>query len=76
MNIIRNILFVIGLAFLISCEEVKEYPWNDNWNNTEQGPEENPEPEKPAPENPGTEEGPVVHEGKIRAVWIDAAANF
>ena len=37
MNIIRNILFVIGLAFLISCEEVKEYPWNDNWNNTEQG---------------------------------------
>ena len=106
MNIIRNILFVIGLAFLISCEEVKEYPWNDNWNNTEQGPEENPEPENPEPENPepenpepenpepenpepenpepenpepenpGTEEGPVVHEGKIRAVWIDAAANF
>lgn len=101
MKVIRNILFVISLISLLSCEEVKEYPWNDNWNETEQGPEENPEPENPEPENPepenpepenpepenpepenpepenpGTEEGPVVHEGKIRAVWIDAAANF
>lgn len=54
---------------MISCEDVKEYPWNDAWNQTEQespedsGNEDDPEnPENPTdpenPENPADPENP------------------
>lgn len=89
MRLIRNIFFILSLVLFISCEEIKEYPWNDNWNQTEQEQEsEKPEEntgdsentdEKPedseTPETPVTPDVPV-YEGKARLVWIDAAANF
>ena len=42
MKILRNILFILSLTLFICCEDVKEYPWNDAWNESEQT-----EPEKP-----------------------------
>ena len=78
MRILRNILFVLSLVCMISCDEVKEYPWNDNWNQVEPEPEEPGEPEEPeVPDDPvDPEYPPVTYDGKARMVWIDAAANF
>ena len=58
---LRNILFALSLLLMISCEDVKEYPWNDAWNQTEQeSPEDSgneDDPENPEnPENPETPE--------------------
>ena len=82
MNVMRNILLAMSLFCFICCDEVKEYPWNDAWNDQEQTEPETPvDPENPEnPENPSGPETPeyppVTYEGKARMVWIDAAANF
>ena len=87
---LRTILSILAFMVFISCDEVKEYPWNPDWNQPEQETPETPDtpdepdepdgPEKPEdPENPGEPEIPVEPEepvGKARLVWIDAAANF
>jgi hypothetical protein len=66
MKLLRNILFILSLTLFVCCEDVKEYPWNDAWNDSEQtGPESPDEPEEPEnpetpeePENPETPEDP------------------
>lgn len=63
MMFIRNIFFVLSLLCMISCEEVKDYPWNPDWNQSEsetpEEPEQPEEPEKPdQPEQPETPEEP------------------
>jgi hypothetical protein len=50
---LRNILFALSLLFMISCEDVKEYPWNDGWNQTEQ---ELPEDSESEEDSEGTED--------------------
>lgn len=34
MKILRNILLVLSFIWIISCEDMKEYPWNPEWNNS------------------------------------------
>ena len=63
MKFFRIILLAISFLFLTSCDEVKEYPWNDAWNDSEQTDQETPEDsentEKPEdPETPGDSEDP------------------
>lgn len=63
MMFIRNIFFVLSLLCMISCKEVKDYPWNPDWNQSEsetpEEPEQPEEPEKPdQPEQPETPEEP------------------
>ena len=63
MTMLRTIILAILFLFFTSCEEVKEYPWNDAWNDTEQTDQENPgnssESEEPGDtENPGDAEEP------------------
>lgn len=36
MTIPRTILIAFALLTFISCEDIKEYPWNDAWGDTEQ----------------------------------------
>jgi len=57
---IRNIFFVLSLLCMISCEEVKDYPWNSDWNQSEsETPEEPEQPEEPeTPEQPEQPEEP------------------
>ena len=58
---IRNIFFVLSLLCMISCEEVKDYPWNLDWNQSEsETPEEPEQPEEP--ETPGQPEQPETPE--------------
>ena len=93
MNLLRNIIIFMFLATFAAtaCDEVREYPWNPDWDQYQPEPEPEPEP-GPAPgdttttEKPDTTqtpEPPVVDPepkpevvGKARLVWIDAAANF
>ena len=63
MMFIRNVFFVLSLLCMISCEEVKDYPWNPDWNQSEsETPEEPEQPEEPEtpeqPEQPETPEEP------------------
>lgn len=72
MIYLRNILLTFSLICLISCEDVKEYPWNDGWNQTEQESPEDSENEEDSdetedsdgtgdaekPENPADPENP------------------
>ncbi len=74
---IISLLLVAGLS--IACDEVKEYPWNPEWDKYQpEEPVEPSEPEQPVePGEPETPEEPVEPENaKGRFVWIDAAANF
>ena len=85
MKILRNIAAILCLfsfAFA-ACDEVKEYPWNPEWDKyvPETDEEDSVQTEKPdtvQTEKPDTvvtpEPPPVI--GKARYVWIDAAANF
>ena len=77
MRILRNLLFVLSLICIISCDEVKEYPWNPEWDKYEpETPEEPEAPEEPeTPEEPESPE-PDMSKAKARLVWVDAAANF
>lgn len=69
MRKIFNLLTILALLAFISCEKVKEYPWNDAWDKYQH--------EVTVPEEPDEPSGPVAPaEGKERLVWIDAAANF
>ncbi len=76
MKILNKILIILCLVAGIcsACDEVKEYPWNDAWNEYQPDPEPNPEPE-PEPD-PEPEPEPDPADAKARFVWIDAAANF
>ena len=89
MKVLRNIvaiLFLFSCAF-VSCDEVREYPWNPEWDKyvpDEEEEEKNDTTETEKPDTNQTEQPdttvvpptpePVV--GKARMVWIDAAANF
>lgn len=77
MRILRNLLFVLSLICIISCDEVKEYPWNPEWDKYEpETPEEPEAPEEPeTPEEPESPK-PDMSKAKARLVWVDAAANF
>lgn len=68
MRKIFNLLTILALLAFISCEKVKEYPWNDAWDKYQHG--------EVAPETPDEPAAPVLPDGKERLVWIDAAANF
>ena len=49
-----SILLTLALLFCFSCDDVKDYPWNDAWNE-----QEAPEQEKPEqPEEPETPADP------------------
>ena len=73
MKAMINIVLALLLIFpAVSCDEVKEYPWNDAWNETEtpqdqETPEDTESPENPedeqTPEEPSDPEtpSPVVH---------------
>lgn len=54
---LRNILMALSIFCLISCDGVKEYPWNDAWNDAEQTEPETPD-EPETPENPDQPETP------------------
>ena len=63
MKILRNILFILSLTLFICCEDVKEYPWNDAWNESEQTEPEKPEDsestdDKEETEDPGNSDDP------------------
>ena len=67
MKAMINIVLALLLIFpAVSCDEVKEYPWNDAWNETEtpqdqETPEDTESPEEPeAPEQPETPADPEV----------------
>lgn len=63
---------MLGLMTLSACQpESQELPWNDNWAD----PDPAPTPEPPQEDNTGSDDT-VKKEGKVRLVWIDAAANF
>ena len=66
MKLMGNILLSLALLFCLSCEDVKEYPWNDAWNQTEQDAQDQQDPENPEepaepedPDNPETPEDPA-----------------
>lgn len=59
MKVMINILLTLVLLFSTSCEETKEYPWNDSWDQTEQETPDQPE-EPDAPEDPETPVDPEV----------------
>ena len=91
MKLLRNILplICVFVSMTVSCDEVKEYPWNPAWDKYVPEKEETTQPERPdtnqtekpdttqtvKPETPEppTQEKPA---GKARLVWVDAAANF
>lgn len=50
-----KILFALSLVAFVSCDEVREYPWNPDWTQTQ--PEPEPEPE-PGPNDSTTTEKP------------------
>ena len=57
MKFLKTILLAVTLFCFISCDEVREYPWNDAWNDKEHTEPEEPEtpdvPEEPTePETP------------------------
>ena len=61
MKTMGNILLALTLLFCCSCDDTKEYPWNDDWNQTEQETPDQQEPDTPTdpetpedPEDPGT----------------------
>ena len=63
MKIMGNILLTLALLACLACDDVKEYPWNDAWNGTEQeapedseGTDDTQTPEDS--ENPETPEDP------------------
>ena len=84
MKILKYIFLITALMVAVSCDEVKEYPWNPEWDKyqPEQEPQdpEDPENQEPSdtPEEPEDPQEPEEPEkvGKARLVWIDAAANF
>ena len=88
INIILALLLVLPVA---SCEEVKEYPWNDAWNETEnsQDQEDSEKPDTPdTPEIPGDPEEPETpvdpEEPEVPAEpeepetteWTDVTADY
>jgi uncharacterized lipoprotein YddW (UPF0748 family) len=77
MQSLRNIFFILSLLVFMSCEDAKEYPWNDAWNEPEPDIEVPEQPQDTIPSvEPSDPYPPVEYEGKARLVWIDAAANF
>ena len=68
MRKIYNVLAVLAVILLVSCEKERNYPWNDAWDKYQHG--------EVAPETPDEPAAPVLPDGKERLVWIDAAANF
>ena len=60
MTLLRTIIIALSFLFFTSCEEVKEYPWNDAWNDTEQTDQEKPEDSENSenPEDSGDQENP------------------
>ena len=67
MKAMINIVLALLLIFpAVSCDEVKEYPWNDAWNETEtpqdqETPEDTESPEEPeAPDQPESPADPEV----------------
>ena len=78
MTILRTIIFSLSFLFFTSCEEVKEYPWNDAWNEIEQetpgdtensGDSETPGdseiPETPSEDTPADPEEPTDSETPV-----------
>lgn len=77
----KNMLNILTAFLLVcpvfSCDDTKEYPWNDAWNNVEQpeqpetpeNPQEPQQPEQPVepeqPENPEQPEQPVEPEKPV-----------
>lgn len=66
MRTMGNILLTLALLLCCSCDDVKEYPWNDAWNETEQeapedsetpGDSENPD-DSQSPDDPETPADP------------------
>ena len=84
MKILRNILFILSLTLFICCEDVKEYPWNDAWNDKEhtepeepETPEEPQDPETPEePENPETPEGEGTQEQERKEPTAEELLNY
>lgn len=67
MRVMVNILVILSLLFCSACDDVKVYPWNDAWNETEtpqdqESPEESETPDGPegeqTPEEPSEPEAP------------------
>ena len=91
MRVLRNIFAALCIVSCVSvsCDEVKEYPWNPEWDQYEPDVEDDDSTDVEKPDTNQTEKPdttviptppptvdpePVV--GKARMVWIDAAANF
>lgn len=91
MRFLRNIFAILCIFSCVSvaCDEVKEYPWNPDWDQYEPDVEDDDSTDVEKPDTNQTEKPdttviptptpdpdpePVV--GKARMVWIDAAANF
>jgi hypothetical protein len=63
MKSMGNILLTLALLTCLACDDVKEYPWNDSWNGTEQeAPEDSEDTQTPedseTPETPSDPEVP------------------
>lgn len=65
MKFLKTILLAFTLFCFISCDDAKEYPWNDAWNDKEQTEPETPDtPQDPeTPENPDDPDTPADPEG-------------
>lgn len=71
-NMIDILLAVLLLCPFYSCDDVKEYPWNDAWDQTEQ---ETPvEPEEP--ETPVEPETPQQPGEPLTLDWTDVSESF
>ena len=66
MKMTLNIFIVLALL-LSSCDEKKEYPWIDSWDQNEEVPEQN-EPEKPEP--------PVASGDPETCGWTDVTSSY
>lgn len=87
MKIAKYIFIIASMMFVASCDDIKEYPWNPEWDKfnpspeqpeSPETPEDSEEPEDSVDQDPpvDTPEPPAPNVGKARLVWIDAAANF
>lgn len=81
MALLRFVSALFILMTSMSCDEVKEYPWNPDWDKYTSQPDEPEVPQEPEtpkePETPVEPENPEpAIKGKGRYVWIDAGANF
>ena len=84
MRTIKFLSLIFTLFCLVACDDIKEYPWNPDWDKYPLTPEmpNDTIPEQPKDTIPETPKDTIPETpaesrvGKARMVWIDAAANF